>query len=87
MDKRNVALEPGERQEFHGVANFPETSTRELSLTRADCRLLLVSSLALFLRRARCGIPITAADLVRLAAYCDPTDGPAEAIALSGVAA
>jgi hypothetical protein len=60
---------------------------RETHLSRSDRRLLLISSLTLFLRRARHGHSVTSEDLIRLAAYGDPTDRPAGAMALSGVAA
>jgi hypothetical protein len=87
MDGSNVALELGGRQDFHGAANFSEAPCRETSLTQADCRLLLISSLTLFLRRARHGFPVTSADLLRLASYGDPADSPSAMSAANGVAA
>jgi hypothetical protein len=59
----------------------------EVHLSRFDRRVLLISSLTLFLRRARHGYPVTAADLIRLASYGDVSDAASTAGAADGVAA
>lgn len=41
-------------------------------LAPSDRRLLLISSLTLFLRRARHGFVVTGDDLLRLSLYADP---------------
>lgn len=87
MDNGNVALEVGRRQEFHGAVDLSEIPERENFLTGADRRLLLISSLTLFLRRARHGYAVSSTDLLRLADYGDPTDPPSVLSAISGVAA
>jgi hypothetical protein len=60
---------------------------REAHLSRSDRRILLISSLTLFLRRARHGHPVTSEDLVRLAHYGDPDDSSSMTGATNGVAA
>jgi hypothetical protein len=63
LDKPNFTLEVEPRQGLRGVP-----------LSHSDRRVLLISSLTLFLWRARHGYPITSEDLVRLASYGDATD-------------
>jgi hypothetical protein len=75
----------GESQRDKHGANL--TRSDEPRLSRADRRVLLISSLTLFLRRARHGYPITAADLLRLASYGDPADAPSMLSAANGAAA
>jgi hypothetical protein len=60
---------------------------REAQLGRSDRRVVLISSLTLFLRRARRGHPVTSEDLVRLAAYGDSADTHRGRCIVTGVAA
>jgi hypothetical protein len=59
MDMQNVTSVPSSRQEVSS------------SLSPSDQRLLLISTLGLFLRRLRHGIPVTREDLDNLARYTD----------------
>jgi hypothetical protein len=59
------------------VDSPPET-TRHVSLSSADRRLLLTSTLCLLLKRSRHGFQVTADDLLRLIPYTEP--GAATAI-------
>jgi hypothetical protein len=56
---QNVTSVPSSRQEA------------SCSLSPSDQRLLLISTLGLFLRRLRHGIPVTREDLDNLARYTD----------------
>jgi hypothetical protein len=49
----------------------PRFGPRPMNLEPSDRRLLLTSTLGLFLRRARHGIAVTSSDLIRLLPYCD----------------
>ena len=50
----------------------PRNISLAAHLAAEDRRLLLISSLTLFLRRARHGIRVSSDDLIRLASYADP---------------
>jgi hypothetical protein len=78
-------IEQGESQRTNHGATL--TRSDEPRLSQSDRRVLLISSLTLFLRRARHGFAVTEADLLRLASYGDPADPPAIASAANGVAA
>jgi hypothetical protein len=71
----------------YAIHERSQHEARESHLSRSDRRLLLISSLTLFLRRARHGYPVTSDDLVRLAAYGAPADSPSMGRAVTGVAA
>jgi hypothetical protein len=48
-------------------------------LSPSDRRLILISSLSLYLRRVRHNIPVTSGDLLRLAPYADSPSPDIEA--------
>ena len=68
---QNVTLEVGERQGFHHAASSSEPQPDEVSLTRADRRLLLGASLRLLGHRFISGKPISQADVIRVASLAD----------------
>lgn len=54
------------------AAKPTQSPTRTEELSPSDRRLILVSTLTQFLRRARHGFAVTSADLIRLTRYADP---------------
>jgi len=74
MDRSNVSLDVGGRQDFRGAANFSEVRDGEISLTPADRRLLLGASLRLLGHRFICGKPILQSDVIRAASLADDVE-------------
>lgn len=71
----------------YSILEGSQSKLRGTQLSHSDRRVLLISSLTLFLRRARHGHPVTSEDLVRLASYGDVTDRPPVESTVKGAAA